>query len=148
MKDKVDKLKRIISSVSFLPPLLLRLVLAYGFYEPALKKWDDINAVAKWFGNEDWGLGLPFPALNAYLAASTEALGAVLLFLGLGTRLISIPLIFTMLVAIFSVHIENGFAASDNGFEIPLYYIIMLVVLLINGPGKLSIDALIYKKLK
>ena len=148
MKDKVDKLKRIISNVSFLPPLLLRLVLAYGFYEPALKKWDDINAVAKWFGNEDWGLGLPFPTLNAYLAASTEALGAVLLFLGLGTRLISIPLIFTMLVAIFSVHIENGFAASDNGFEIPLYYIIMLVVLLINGPGKLSTDALIYKKLK
>lgn len=148
MKEKIDNIKISISKLSFIPPFLIRIVLAYGFYEPAMKKWNDIGAIAEWFGNEDWGLGLPFPTVNAYLAATTEILGVFLLLLGLGTRIISIPLIFTMLVAIFTVHFENGFAAGDNGFEIPLYYIIMLIVLIINGPGKLSLDHIIYKKLK
>ena len=66
--------------------------------------------------------------------------GAILLLLGIGTRIISIPLIIVMMVAIFTVHLGNGFEAGDNGFEIPLYYIIMLLTLLIYGGGKISID--------
>ena len=70
----------------------------------------------EWFGNPDWGLGLPFPALLAYLAAYTEVIGALLLLLGLATRWISVPLIITMLVAIFAVHWEHGWAAiADSG---------------------------------
>ena len=80
-------------------------------------------------------MGYPVPLLSAYLAATTEALGVVLLALGLGTRLISVPLMFTMLVAIFTVHIGNGFNAGDNGFEIPLYYLFMLFVLFVYGSG-------------
>ena len=62
----------------------------------------------EWFGNPDWGLGLPFPAWMAALATSTELADAVLLGLGLLTRFISIPLIITMSVAIVTVHLSNG----------------------------------------
>ncbi len=55
------------------------------------------------------------------------------------------PLIIVMLVAIFTVHLSNGFAAGDNGFEIPLYYGLMLLFLLSHGAGKISIDHLIRK---
>jgi putative oxidoreductase len=85
-------------------------------------------------------MGIPFPAVNTYLSATTDAVGSVLLVLGLGTRLISIPLMVVMLVAIFTVHIGNGFESGNNGFEIPLYYLIMLFTLLIYGGGKISAD--------
>jgi len=128
-----------LKKLDFLPLLLVRFILAYGFYQPAKMKWNDINAIGDWFS----GLGIPAPYLNAYMAAGTEALGVVLLILGLGTRLISIPLMVTMVVAIVTVHWENGFEAAENGYEIPLYYLIMLLTLLILGPGKASIDELI-----
>lgn len=91
-------------------------------------------------------MGLPAPALNAYMATTVEALGVVLLVLGLGTRIIAIPLIIKMFVAIFTVHWKNGFAAGDNGFQIPFYFVIMLFTLLVNGSGKFSIDYFIRKK--
>jgi len=121
--------------------LFLRLILAYGFYEPAMNKWNDINSVASWFEN----MGIPMPTLNAYMAASTEILGVVLLTLGLFTRIISIPLIIIMIVAIFMLHLSNGFSSGDNGFEIPLYYMIMLFVLFSFGAGKISLDAFFKK---
>ena len=136
-----EKTARQLNKLQDLPLLFFRLILAYGFYNPAMKKWSDIGAITQWFDS----MGLPLPGLNAYLAASAEALGVVLLTLGLGTRIISIPLMVTMLVAIFTVHIGNGFSAGNNGFEIPLYYLIMLVALLLYGSGKISIDYLISK---
>ncbi len=126
-----------------IPLLFLRLILAYGFWEPATMKWADINSIAEWFE----GMGIFAPKLNAYLAASTEMAGVFLLALGLGTRIICFPLIITMLVAIKTVHLENGFAAGDNGYEIPLYFMLMLITLMCFGPGKLSIDYFIRKKL-
>jgi putative oxidoreductase len=51
-----------------------------------------------------------------------------------------------MLIAIFTVHIGNGFDAGDNGFEIPLYYILMLLTLITFGAGKFSIDHFISRK--
>ena len=116
--------------------LFLRLILAYGFYGPAAMKWSDISSVAEWFGS----MGYPLPTLQAYLAASTEALGVLLLTLGLATRLISIPLIIVMIVAIVTVHLPHGFSSGDNGFEIPLYYMLMLFVLVTHGAGKFSVD--------
>ncbi|NCS90782.1 MAG: DoxX family protein, partial [Ignavibacteria bacterium] len=106
-------------------------------------KWQNIGGVAEWFGE----LGIPFPTINAYLAATTEAAGVVLLVLGLATRVISIPLIITMMVAIVSVHWQNGFEAGNNGFEIPLYYLLFLFALLIKSSGKYSLDYLLKKKL-
>ncbi len=125
-----------------LPPLFFRLILAYGFYGPAMMKWGNINGIADWFGS----MGIPFPTLNAYMAASTEMAAVILLPLGLATRISSIPLMVTMIVAIVTVHLGNGFEAGNNGFEIPLYYMLMLFALLINGAGKISIDHLITKK--
>jgi putative oxidoreductase len=139
VKTKYDSLVNHIKKASSVPLLLLRLILAYGFYGPAKMKWKDINSVANWFES----IGIPAPAFNAYLAAGTETLGIILLILGLGTRLIAIPLMITMLVAIKTVHWANGFEAADNGFEIPLYYIIMLLTLLVYGSGKWSLDYLI-----
>ena len=120
-----------------LPPLIFRLILAYGFYEPAMTKWKNIAGVAEWFGS----MGIPFPTMNAYMAASTEALGVVLLTLGLGTRLISVPLMVVMVVAVVTVHWSNGFACGKNGFEIPFYYFFMLFSLLVTGAGRVSVDA-------
>lgn len=99
----------------FLAPLALRLYLAPIFWMAGTSKFSAFEDTAAWFGNP--GLGLPFPALMAFLAASTETLGAIMLLFGLGVRWISIPLMFTMLVAIFSVHWTHGWQAiADTKF--------------------------------
>ena len=133
-----------LSLLGDLPALFFRIILAYGFYTPAMMKWGNIGAIAEWFGS----MGIPMPTLNAYLAASTEMAGVILLPLGLATRFISIPLTVTMVVAIVTVHLGNGFEAGNNGFEIPLYYMLMLFALIVNGPGKISLDHLLSKKMK
>lgn len=120
--------------------LAARMTVAYGFYEPAMQKWSDISSVAEWFGT----LGIPFPTLNAYLAASTELLGVALLTLGLFTRLISLPLMVVMIVAIATVHLAHGFSSGDNGFEIPLYYMLFLALFASFGAGKISLDHLLF----
>jgi uncharacterized membrane protein YphA (DoxX/SURF4 family) len=101
-----------------LAPLALRLYLVPVFWMAGTQKIANIDSTIEWFGNPDWGLGLPAPELLAYLAAYTEAIGALLLLLGLATRWISIPLMVTMLVAIFAVHWGNGWAAiADSGSQ-------------------------------
>ncbi|RXJ58003.1 DoxX family protein [Candidatus Marinarcus aquaticus] len=122
--------------------LIARLLIAYGFYEPAMNKWKDIQSVGYWFES----LNIPFPLLNAYLAATTEMAGVVLLSLGLLTRYISIPLIVVMIVAILTVHLPNGFSAGDNGFEIPLYYMVFLMIFVSFGAGKISVDQMFKKR--
>jgi putative oxidoreductase len=141
MKKLIGQYNRAMSNLTDVPLLAMRLALAYGFYTPAKNKWEDINAIGDWFA----GMGLPAPYFQAYLAAGTEAAGVVLLAIGFGTRFITIPLMITMLVAIKTVHWENGFNASDNGYEIPLYYLIMLFSLLAFGGGRASVDFLLGK---
>ncbi len=94
-----------------LASLALRLYLVPVFWMAGWQKLQHFPDTVAWFGNSDWGLGLPLPGLLAALATATELVGAILLGLGLLTRWISIPLIVTMLVAIFAVHIENGWQA-------------------------------------
>ena len=130
-----------LEKVKDLPPLLFRIVLAYGFYGPATMKLKNFNGIVEWFTS----MGMPLPKLNALLATGTETAGFILIFLGLATRIISIPLMVVMIVAITTVHLGNGFEAGNNGFEIPIYYMLMLFSLLITGPGKFSLDALIKK---
>ncbi|MEA3417798.1 MAG: DoxX family protein [Campylobacterota bacterium] len=132
--------KEILEKGQSLALLLSRIAVAYGFYEPAMQKWSDIGAVATWFGS----IGIPLPALNAYMAATTEIVGVILLTLGLFTRLISLPLIVVMIVAIVTVHLPNGFSAGDNGYEIPLYYMLFLGIFASFGAGKFSLDHLIF----
>lgn len=91
--------------------LALRLYLAPAFWMAGTSKLAHFNDTVTWFGNADWGLGLPAPWLLAFLATAAELVGAVLLALGLFTRAIAIPLIVTMAVAIVSVHWEYGWQA-------------------------------------
>jgi putative oxidoreductase len=101
--------------VDFLAPLALRLYLAPIFLMAGYNKYSHFENTAAWFGNPDWGLGLPLPKLMAFLSTSTELAGAAMLFFGLGVRWISIPLMVTMLVAAFAVHWQNGWLAIADG---------------------------------
>ncbi|MDX1734603.1 MAG: DoxX family protein [Halioglobus sp.] len=94
-----------------LAPLALRVYLFFPFLMAGEQKIKGMQNTIDWFGNPDWGLGLPAPELLAPLAAYTEYIGAWLLLLGLATRWIAIPLMVTMLVAIFAVHWDQGWAA-------------------------------------
>ena len=97
-------------------PLLLRLYLIPVFWMAGSNKIDfatlmPYESTVQWFGNPEWGLGLPLPTLMAFLAGWTEVLGAVLLAAGLAVRWIVIPLMITMLVAAVTVHWDNGWQA-------------------------------------
>lgn len=101
----------------FLAPLALRLYLAPVFWMAGTSKLADIESTAAWFGNPDWGLGLPYPTVLAWLAASSEVVGAILLVIGLAVRWVSIPLMLTMVVAMISVHWQYGWQAiADSKF--------------------------------
>ncbi|WP_428637086.1 DoxX family protein [Shewanella sp.] len=91
--------------------LALRLYLAPVLMQAGYNKLSNFSDTAAWFGNAEWGLGLPMPEVMVALAAGSEFLGGILLILGLATRLISIPLMVTMAVAAFSVHWKNGWLA-------------------------------------
>lgn len=104
----LDKTK----SFDFLGPLLLRLYLVPIFWEAGTRKLNHFSDTAAWF---DKGLGLPMPEVMAFLATATEIGGAVLLFLGLGTRWMSLPLMVTMIIAMVSVHWQNGWLAIATG---------------------------------
>ena len=114
------QLTRILDStraIDFLAPLAMRFYLAPVMWMAANTKWNPLDSnssldgTIQWFANPDWGLGLPFPELMAYLAWGTEYFGAILLVLGLAVRWVSIPLMITMAVAAFKVHWVNGWLA-------------------------------------
>lgn len=106
-----QRLLKLLQPIDGLPALALRLFLVPVFWTAGSNKLLNFSDTVDWFGNADYGLGLPFPVIMAALATSAEIGGAILLALGLFTRWISIPLIITMLVAIFTVHLPNGWQA-------------------------------------
>jgi uncharacterized membrane protein YphA (DoxX/SURF4 family) len=116
LKNGLDKTR----SVDFFAPLLLRLYLAPVFWVAANNKWNPFDAdsslenTISWFANPDWGLGLPFPELMAYLAWGAEYFGAIALLLGLAVRWMAIPLMITMVVAAVTVHWQNGWQAIHD----------------------------------
>jgi uncharacterized membrane protein YphA (DoxX/SURF4 family) len=116
----LNKLQDILDAtraIDFLGPLALRIYLAPVFFMAGYGKATAFEDTAAWFGNPDWGLGLPFPELMTFLATTTELAGAVFLLIGFAVRWISIPLMVTMLVAAFSVHWQNGWqAVADTKF--------------------------------
>ena len=97
--------------VDGLPLLLLRLYLAPVMVQAGWNKTTSFDNIVDWFGNEDYGLGLPAPLVMAFLATAAELVGGIFLLFGALTRLVSIPLLITMLVAMFSVHAKNGWLA-------------------------------------
>lgn len=103
----ISKLK----TIDWLGPLALRLYLAPIFIAVGAHKFANFDSMVAWFGNADWGLGLPMPRLMVFLAASAELFGGIALLLGLATRLLVLPLMITMLVAAGTTHWDNGWFA-------------------------------------
>ncbi len=102
-------------AVEFLAPLLLRIYLAPVFWMAGTKKFLNFSDTAEWFGNSEWGLGLPMPYLLVFLVALFETLGALFLFFGFAVRLMSVPLMLIMLVAALTTHWSNGWLAIATG---------------------------------
>ena len=85
-------------------------------------------------------LGLEPSQILAWVLSITEFVGGVCVVLGFLTRFWAAGLVIDMAVAIFKVHRANGFFASKNGFELPLAFGVMALVILLTGPGSLSVD--------
>ncbi|QDE31614.1 MULTISPECIES: DoxX family protein [Shewanella] len=101
----------VIKHTEGLAALMLRLYLAPVLMQAGYNKLSHFEDTAAWFGNPDWGLGLPMPEVMAALAAGTELFGGFLILIGLATRLVALPMMVTMLVAAFAVHLPNGWLA-------------------------------------
>lgn len=100
-------------------------------------------------GTGQWmdSIGLSPGYLMALLAGSAEFFGGILLILGLLTRPAALVLAFTMVVAIFAVHFENGLFMSNNGYEFGLALFALSTALIFQGAGKLGLDNVLSKKL-
>jgi putative oxidoreductase len=131
--------------------LPLRLVIGVGFLAHGLAKLQ--RGPAK-FGVLLHQLGVPLPVAMAWLTTATEILGGVALIIGAFVALAALPLIATMLVAMFTIHIHNGFSAVNTigltpsgplfgppGFEINLLYIAGLLALALAEPTAASVDS-------
>lgn len=124
----------------FRSPLLLALRLYWGveFFITGYGKLTDISKVAGFFSE----LGIPYPLQNAYAAGSIECFGGLLLIIGLFSRLVSIPLATTMIVAYATAH-TNAFADPATFVEQPPFnFLLTSLIVLAFGPGKFSLDYL------
>lgn len=101
-------------------------------------------------GTGQWmaSIGLTPGYLMALMAGSSEFFGGLFLLLGLLTRPTALVLSFTMLVAIFSVHLENGLFLANNGYEFGLALLAATVSLAVSGAGKLAIDNVFANRIK
>lgn len=99
-------------------------------------------------GTGQWlaSIGLEPGYLMALLAGGAEFFGGLALVLGLLTRPAALVAAFTMLVAIFSVHIGNGLFMSNNGYEYALTLLVVTVALAMQGAGRFAVDNLFYKE--
>ncbi len=137
----------------WIPPLFLRLILFWEFWESGIIKLEGSN----WFAHIHDDFPFPFNAIPVevswFLATWSELIFAVFLLLGFTTRLSSVVLLILTAVATAAVHwpadwgslteLWRGYAISDKGFgnfKLPLLYILMLFPLIFSGAGKLSVD--------
>lgn len=88
-------------------------------------------------------LGIKPPYLMAVLAGLAEFAGGILIAVGFLTPLAAVALILTMAVAVFTVHLKNGFFSMNGGYEFNLALAGMALTLLITGAGTLSLDAVL-----
>ena len=135
-----QKARNIMSNLSWLPPLLARLTLGYIFIESGWGKFHHLDKVVQFFTE----LKIPAPQIQAPFVAGVELVCGTAVLLGLFTRLLSIPLIGTMIVAILTAKLSEITGLSDLFGAIEYLYIVLLTYLVIDGPGCLSIDHLMF----
>lgn len=97
--------------LDFLVLLAIRLYLAPIFIMAGLNKYQNFDSMVQWFGNSDWGLGLPFASFWVVMVIIAELIGGVALVFGVATRLFGVMLSITMIVAMVTVHLKNGWHA-------------------------------------
>ena len=135
----LDRLGRL----DWAPPLLARLVIGAVFIPTGWGKLHNLPDIVNFFRE----LGIPWPELQAPLASTVEFVGGTLVLFGLATRLMSAPLIVTMVVAIATA----VWPQLDSWREIfgkeELHYIALLAYLVVTGPGAVSLDALVARAL-
>lgn len=102
-----------------------------------------LEGVGKWMDS----IGLHPGYLMAFMSGSVEFFGGIALILGLFTRIAGLASSILLLVAIISVHLNNGLFLANNGFEFALALLASTITLTIEGGGKFSIDKLIKNKL-
>ena len=136
----IDKLDGMGAYVSMLP---LRLLLAWEFWESGVEKFNGEN----WFTQIQDDFPFPFNVvptdISWFISTWAELLGAIALVVGLGTRFTAATLIILDIVAWASVHAGHGYNVCSNGYKLPLMYLMMLIPLLLSGPGKASLDAIV-----
>lgn len=135
-------LNRLLSTNSSLTGLALRIPTGIIFAAHGAQKLFSAFGGYGLEGTGQWmaSIGLEPGYLLALGAGSAEFFGGIALLLGLLTRPAAVVLAFTMLVAIFSVHISNGLFMSNNGYEFGLALFSISVALAFNGAGAISID--------
>jgi putative oxidoreductase len=126
--------------------LVIRLYWGWSFAQTGWGKLTHLDRTAGYFES----LNLPLPKVNAIMAGGTECVGGALLALGLFARPAAVPLIFTMLVAYWTADREalNAIVSDTDKFvtAAPFLFLLAALIVLVFGPGKLSLDALLGKK--
>ena len=132
-------------SSSLQSPFLLAVRLYWGwqFMQTGWGKLTDIGKVVQFFTD----LGIPAPALNAYFVSALEFGGGMLLILGIGSRLTALPLAVDMIVAYIAADREALLSIFSNPDKFtaaaPYTFLVASLIVLIFGPGKYSLDALL-----
>ena len=123
--------------------LLLRIVIGLAYVQHGLPK---IEHPASWMTMMMGPHAFAPPWLQAVVAV-VEFFGGIALVLGLLTPLVAIALAVDMLTAIFAVHIPMGahWVGGPGSFEVPLFYLVSMIALLLTGPGRYSVDALVVR---
>ena len=129
----------------------LRVIVGYGFIAHGVAKW---IAGPERFGKLLHVIGTPAPVETAWLVMLVEILGGTAIVAGMFVEIASVPLIISMMVAMFTIHIHYGFSSIHTigltpsgpvfgppGYEINLLYIGALLALAVLGSGPLSLDA-------
>jgi putative oxidoreductase len=135
-------------------PLFLRLIIGFGFMAHGWAKLS--NGTPAGFEKLLIQLGVPFPHVTSWIVPLVEISGGLAVLLGVYIGIIAIPLICTMLVAMFTININYGFSSIKTigltpqgplfgppGYEINLLYIAGLISLIITGSGRYSIDSVL-----
>lgn len=141
--------KKVTQSNAGFGALVLRVPISIIFMAHGAQKLFGVFGGYGLEGTGQWmeSIGLAPGFLMALLAGSAEFFGGIFLLLGILTRPTAIALAGTMIVAIFSVHFENGLFMSNNGYEFALALLAASVSLAFSGSGKVAIDNLISEKL-
>lgn len=124
------------SKTSFLPPLLARVIIGFIFVQAGWGKFRHLDRVVEFFTQ----LGIPAANIQAPFVAGVELVCGFLVLIGLATRLASVPLIVTMIVAILTTKMEDITGFGDLFATSEFLFVALLLWLVIAGAGRLSVD--------